>query len=266
MKLKASDYPLIANGTPPYWLDDVRDRLSKSNMAEEYWEAWPRLLRCRKYRLLRRSITNHICENKKLQAQLFRLSDQAVMEPCWYIYLGAMFGVVRCAPDLALVVIVQEGYVSAAGGVFMPEGAEAEEWANSDKPYVHYDLHVNNQQTVSAETSAALMALFGTAIPTFMEFAEQETVIVNATTPGKRKATVDGEKYLSELPENVEIIDSSWFRTLVRDGDFGVSGHFRLQPYGPRMQERKLIWIKDFVKHGYHRTAKIGRGENAEGR
>lgn len=59
----------------------------------------------------------------------------------------------------------------------------------------------------------------------------------------------------SKLPIN--IIDSTWFTSLVKSDSFKVRGHFRLQPYGHGLKNRKLIWINDFVKEGYTREAKI---------
>jgi hypothetical protein len=54
----------------------------------------------------------------------------------------------------------------------------------------------------------------------------------------------------------VEIMDSTWFTTLVKSDAFKVRGHFRLQPYGEGLTKRKLVWINEFQKDGYTRQAK----------
>lgn len=66
--------------------------------------------------------------------------------------------------------------------------------------------------------------------------------------------TVDGISYF--------IFDSKWFTEICNNNEFIVSGHFRLQPYGDG--SRRLIWINEFVKHGYHRKALIERAEKGE--
>ena len=48
------------------------------------------------------------------------------------------------------------------------------------------------------------------------------------------------------------IFDSKWYTEISNDESFQVSGHFRLQPYGDG--SRRLIWINEFTKNGYHRN------------
>jgi hypothetical protein len=90
-------------------------------------------------------------------------------------------------------------------------------------------------------------------LKTFLKYAELETKVVNA---GK-KILHNGEKVKNDTEQKVEILDSTYFTTISRTEGFGVSGHFRLQPYGPGLCERRLQWIPEFQKHGYTRKAKI---------
>lgn len=66
-----------------------------------------------------------------------------------------------------------------------------------------------------------------------------------------------GTKYLNETKQKIEVLDSTWFTTITRSESFGVRGHFRMQPCGHNLSERKLIWVDSFEKQGYTRTAKI---------
>lgn len=88
---------------------------------------------------------------------------------------------------------------------------------------------------------------------TFLKYVEVETKII----PGNKKDFHIGTKYLNETKDKIEILDSTYFTTISRTEGFGVRGHFRLQPYGVGMQERRLQWISDFQKNGYTRTAKV---------
>ena len=83
-----------------------------------------------------------------------------------------------------------------------------------------------------------------------------ETVFANKTL---RKSQILGEKVNNFMGIDVQVLDSRWFTTICRDEGFLVSGHFRLQPCKDEQGEwtRKLIYIKPFAKHGYHRLAPI---------
>lgn len=74
--------------------------------------------------------------------------------------------------------------------------------------------------------------------------------------PAKSKIDAFGCKYTNLTTNNIQIIDSKWFTTLVKSDAFKVRGHFRLQPCGEGMKDRKLIWINDFEKSGYTAPAR----------
>jgi hypothetical protein len=63
--------------------------------------------------------------------------------------------------------------------------------------------------------------------------------------------------YNNKTDHTIQIIDSTWFTTLIKSDAFKVRGHFRLQPHGEGLSKRKLIWVNEFEKHGYTRIAKI---------
>lgn len=63
--------------------------------------------------------------------------------------------------------------------------------------------------------------------------------------------------YNNKTQSDINIVDLTWFTTLVKSDGFKVRGHFRLQPCGEGLKERKLIWINEFQKEGYTREAKI---------
>lgn len=57
-------------------------------------------------------------------------------------------------------------------------------------------------------------------------------------------------------------LDSKWYTEISNDESFKVSGHFRLQPYGDGT--KRLIWINEFIKNGYHRKATIDKVKDGE--
>lgn len=58
------------------------------------------------------------------------------------------------------------------------------------------------------------------------------------------------------------LFDSKWYTEICNNESFQVSGHFRLQPYGDGT--KKLIWINEYTKNGYHRKATIEKVKNGE--
>lgn len=87
----------------------------------------------------------------------------------------------------------------------------------------------------------------------FKKYCPIETKVIKA----EKKDHHIGIKYVNETKHNIEILDSTWFTTLVKSEGFGVRGHFRFQPCGPGLKLRKLIWIDAFEKEGYTRQAKV---------
>ena len=54
-------------------------------------------------------------------------------------------------------------------------------------------------------------------------------------------------------------MDSRWFTKIINDNDIFVRGFFRLQNKKNDAGEwiKELIYVDSFVRHGYHRNAKI---------
>jgi hypothetical protein len=105
--------------------------------------------------------------------------------------------------------------------------------------------------------SVILMAIISAEL--FINFAEVETKLMK---PNDRIWDEIGVNaiYNNKTTSDITVIDSTWYTNLVSSGAFKVRGHFRLQPYGPERSQRRLQWIADFQKEGYHRKAKKLKG------
>lgn len=86
----------------------------------------------------------------------------------------------------------------------------------------------------------------------FKKYAKVETKFL----PANKTVKEINCKYVNDTNANITILDSTWFTNLVKSDAFKVRGHFRLQPCGEGLKEKKLIWISDFEKNGYVRNAK----------
>ena len=69
-------------------------------------------------------------------------------------------------------------------------------------------------------------------------------------------------KYRNELYSDINVIDKTYFTSIYNFNKFSVNGHFRNQPYGKNRSKRKLIWVEEFIKKGYSRSAKIANDQH----
>jgi len=92
----------------------------------------------------------------------------------------------------------------------------------------------------------------------FYNYTDTETKVLHGIDSGEqRRAKLNGEKFLNASKNDIEIIDSSYFTKIIRTGEFGVSGHFRVQRYGVGSSETKIVYIDNYKKNGYTRNARI---------
>lgn len=84
----------------------------------------------------------------------------------------------------------------------------------------------------------------------------EKKIIMPKATVRLNPKLLETSRNMTEFPINYRT--STWFTTICRDEEFGVSGHFRLQPKKINGEwTKELIYIQPYVKHGYHRTADI---------
>lgn len=70
---------------------------------------------------------------------------------------------------------------------------------------------------------------------------------------------IEKKKVLNQTGQEVIVMDSKWFRKILNDNDIYVRGFFRMQNKKNEFGEwyKELIFVDSFVRHGYHRDAKI---------
>lgn len=115
------------------------------------------------------------------------------------------------------------------------------------------DKFINDLQRSGYKHSAGSLLcsdLFKTLC--FIKFANIESKKLEPN----QKVKYETGKIINETSLPITILDSTWFTTLVKSDAFKVRGHFRLQPYGEGLKDRKLIWISDFEKTGYTAPAR----------
>lgn len=117
-------------------------------------------------------------------------------------------------------------------------------------------LYVSTPAQKAGTTVTSVLADIFTLV-LFLKYCEVETKII----PAGKKGNHVGTKYVNESRQNIQILDSTWFTTIVKSEGFTVGaetgGFFKLQPYGPNNSQRKLIWVLPYEKEGYTRKAKV---------
>lgn len=70
---------------------------------------------------------------------------------------------------------------------------------------------------------------------------------------------IEKKKVLNQTGQEVIVMDSKWFRKIINENDIYVRGFFRMQNKKNDLGEwyKELIFVDSFVRHGYHRNAKI---------
>lgn len=104
---------------------------------------------------------------------------------------------------------------------------------------------------------------FVSAYVAVKRFVKVETVIIPqgkfTAVEGTPLEYVDKKKIINQTGQEVIVMDSKWFRKIVNDNDIYVRGFWRMQNKKNDEGEwyKELIFVDSFVRHGYHRNAKI---------
>lgn len=92
-------------------------------------------------------------------------------------------------------------------------------------------------------------------------YAEVETIVVPDKTIKKIEDSSAGhkEKIKNESGQEVLVMDSRWFVQIINNNDIQVRGFYRMQNKKNAEGEwiKEQIYVKPFIRHGYHRSAKI---------
>lgn len=101
------------------------------------------------------------------------------------------------------------------------------------------------KETIFSSTWAHIVAA-----TLYMQYGEIETHYVH----GERHKMPD-KNILERVDLPIKVISSHWLTNTVRRKGFSVRGHFRFQRVGVGRCEHKLVWIEEFQKKGYNRSA-----------
>ena len=95
------------------------------------------------------------------------------------------------------------------------------------------------------------------------KYGKVETIIVPPNSVMKMNDAIleynTKEKIKNESGQEVIVMDSRWFRKIINDNDIFVRGFLRLQNKKDKNGEwyKELIFVDSYIRHGYHRNAKI---------
>ena len=142
-------------------------------------------------------------------------------------------------PDFCVNLIVFEGNALMA---FISFSARSGEWTWATEKY---------KILFKGEVFSRLCQLLLVYV-NFLKYAPVEIKHIGAN---KKVKDFHG-KYCNQTDLPIEIMDSTWFTTLVKSEGFKVRGHFRLQNVGPELSQKRLVWVTEHEKQGYVRNFK----------
>ena len=88
----------------------------------------------------------------------------------------------------------------------------------------------------------------------FKKYAQIRTQMIGRHT---RRTSLDSNGIIfNDTPFNINQLDITWYTNYDNNEEINVRGFWRLQAYGKNHSDRRLVYIKPFVRHGYHRKAK----------
>jgi hypothetical protein len=126
---------------------------------------------------------------------------------------------------------------------------------NPDSNLMEYEVNIYNFFTKEFAFGKSEKSFIILQILTYLFYGEVQEKICKPNV----KIGSSFEYIKNESTKDIWFADSLWKTNLSIIGDFKVSGHFRLQPFGEGRANKKLIFIEEFVKHGYNRTATLNR-------
>lgn len=130
-------------------------------------------------------------------------------------------------------------------------------------PTIINDPQLFNQDTSDKDDLYSSVANLLITYLAVKKYAQVEIVVVPANSKLVVEDEIQGykhkEKVKNDSGQQVIIMDSRWFVKIINDNDIFVRGFFRMQRYKNEegLWAKKLIFVDSFIRHGYHRNAKI---------
>ena len=109
----------------------------------------------------------------------------------------------------------------------------------------------------------AFIAGFVATYVAVKRYVKVETIVIPqgkfTAIEGTPLEYIEKKKVLNQTGQEVIVMDSKWFRKIINENDIYVRGFFRMQNKKNEFGEwyKELIFVDPFIRHGYHRNAKI---------
>lgn len=94
-----------------------------------------------------------------------------------------------------------------------------------------------------------------TAIPAAILLFKKYSSVETKTLPPRRKVFDFHCRYKSDLDIPIDLYTENWYTESCQTHPFVVRGHWRVQPCGKGLKDKKVIWIDKFMKKGYKKGA-----------
>lgn len=113
---------------------------------------------------------------------------------------------------------------------------------------VEMNAFFNERSAEDRYNDTWLYAKLTIAVLLFKKYADVRETVVGSNV--RRTVENVSEPVWNKLPFKINYLDSTWYTTIVKNGDFPVKAHWRWCPVSQRFS-----FIHSFMKHGYIRRA-----------
>jgi hypothetical protein len=136
-------------------------------------------------------------------------------------------------------------------GICIQTTLPGKRWLGIDGFAIEKDGEHNTTMVINSDLDTLIASLL------FKKYAEIEINFVDVINTSNKPKNMCKSLALQNTPVDFQItkLSTDWYTEIIRTEGFAVSGHWRLQPYAN--EEKKLIFINPYMKHGYHRRAKL---------
>jgi hypothetical protein len=130
-------------------------------------------------------------------------------------------------------------------------GVGAGEWVQ----YEGFALDLEDEEVAMLPSQDQQIAHRFMKLLLFIEMSKVEVVKVAPQYKVRYGKGGDDKLFNDTGLNNVYMVNASWNKIIIVEGDFKVRGHFRVQPCGTGRKDFRLIWINEFSKGSFIRRA-----------
>ena len=254
--------PLTFRGVPHFEAENA-ETLAK--MMYHNWRLWREDFKKNTY-IISKQVSRSLQENdKKLEAELIKGNIVETNGAMLQINEGrsylSCYAICACKPDEIVSDVPELEGMKRIATCQMWTFANSHEcmaygycefWTDGDSVFFNAYTTIPDEKLSEGFCEQCIQYAL---LEMFKKYAATETILVYNKT--ERNLPDGSDRIQNKSGMSVKFLDSRWLREIIRLEGFKVRGHFRIQNCKNDDGEwiKKLVYINEYQKHGYHRRA-----------